>query len=331
MLLVMQCKIVFPATDKRKREIVLHKVSGMTFESSYKEIVSRGELTLPRNIKPFENNSIRKMFSKGDPVIISFGYGYEVKEEFRGYLSEISADIPVVLKFEDEMFKINKLPVNFSSPNISLENLLKKIIPGYTIEVLDGVELGAVRLSDTQVGPVLDKLKQSWGFMTYFKDGKVICGKYVATETDTPEAKFDLERTCVSTALNYKKKEDVLVRIKCVSTLKNGKKLEVEIGDKDLNADVLKLPFMHVTVKAELEKQGKLAYNKYKQDRFDGSFTAFGIPSVRHGMKSSLTSQQFPDREGKYYIEKVTKTFDDGGIRQEISLGARVVPKEEKE
>lgn len=320
----MQCKIVFPATEKRKNEIILHKVSGITFESSYKEIVSRGELTLPRNIKPFENNSIRKMFSKGDPVIISFGYGYDVKEEFRGYLYEISADIPVVLKFEDEMYKIRRMPVNFSSASITLEKLLKTIIPGYPIETISKVELGAIRMSQTQVGPVLDKLKQNWGLMTYFKDGKVVCGKYVATESNTPDAHFDLERTCVSTALNYRKKEDVRIKIKCVSTLKNGKKLEVIVGDKDSTALERQLTFYNITVEAELEKLGKIEYEKYMTDQFDGSFTAFGIPSVKHGMKCKLISKLFPDREGIYYIEKVVKNFDDGGIRQEITLGEKV-------
>jgi hypothetical protein len=67
----------------------------------------------------------------------------------------------------------------------------------------------------------------------------------------------------------------------------------------------------------------KLDYEKYKQDRFDGSFTAFGIPSVKHGQKANLTSTLYEDRNGLYYIEGVTKTFNRDGIRQVIKLGEK--------
>ncbi len=322
MILTMQCKIVFEKNERR-REIVLYQITGCEFESTWKENTSRGTLTMPRNVSYFNKHKVGEIFRRGDKISVSFGYDDTVIEEFTGYVSHVSADIPIVISFEDEMFNVKNINVNFSHKNISLENLLKTIIPGYEIDSLEGVQLGAVKLAKTKVGPVLEKLQSDWGLYTYMRGKTVVCGKYYADDSALNKVKFDLERNCVATGLTYQKKEDVSLKIKVVSTLKNGTKVEVDnIGDA--NGNERQLTYYNIESKKELERLGKLDYEKYKQDRFEGSFTAFGIPSVRHGMKVDLKSTLYADRTGVYYVEKVAKTFSDGGIRQEITLGDKV-------
>lgn len=322
MTLAMCVKVVFHKNDRRE-EIVINQVTELEFESSWKEITDRGSLTLPRNVKFFDKNKVRDTFRRGDAITIYFGYDGNLIKEFEGYVTEVSADIPIVLKFEDEMFNVKRLPVNFSSANVTLDKLLKTVIPDYDLDIIEGVTLGAVRLSKTQVGPVLEKLQSEWGLYTYMRGKTVVCGKYYADDTAENKVNFHLERNCVSTSLNYKNKEDVQIKIKVVSTLANGTKIEVDnIGDKDGNER--QLTFYNITLKAELEKLGNQEYQKYKVDRFDGSFVAFGIPSVRHGLKCVLQSSLYEDRTGTYYIEKVNKNFSSSGIRQTITLGDKV-------
>jgi len=322
MILTMQCKIVFPKNERR-REIVLYQINRCGFESTWKENTSRGTLTMPRNVSYFNKHKVGDIFRRGDKVILSFGYDDKLIEEFSGYVSHVSADIPIEISFEDEMFNVKKMPVNFSHPNISLENLLKTIIPGYEIDSLEGVQLGAVKLAKTKVGPVLEKLQSDWGLYTYMRGKTVVCGKYYADDSARNKVKFDLERNCVATGLTYQKKEDISLKIKVVSTLRDGTKIEVDdIGDPDGNER--QLTYYNIESLAELERLGKLDYEKYKQDRFEGSFTAFGIPSVNHGMKVDLTSTLYEDRKGVYYVEKVAKEFSDGGYRQEITIGDKV-------
>jgi hypothetical protein len=319
MTFALTCKVVF-AKNERRGEIVLHQVTAIEFESSYKDMTARGSVTIPRR-KFFEKDNVKEALRRGDALTIYFGYDGKNTKEFEGYITEVSADLPIVIRFEDEMYQIKKLPVNFSAPNTTLENLLKNIMPGYKIDALEGVQLGGVRLPKTTVGPVLEKLRSDWGLYTFFRDGVVVSGKY--TDSNAPIVKFHLERNCVSTSLNYRKKEDISLKIKCVSTLVNGEKIEVEnIGDADGNER--QLTFYNIRVKAELERLGRLEYEKYKQDRYDGTFTAFGIPSVKHGMKCDIKSTIYEERSGVYYIEKVVKTFDARGIRQDITIGEKV-------
>lgn len=320
--------IVFHANERRSSDLTIAHVSEIEIESSWKEFTTRASVTLPRNVKFFDKRKISDEFRRGDAVTIFLGYDGDYVKEFTGYISEVTADIPIVIKFEDEMFKVRKLPVNFSNPNITLEKLLKTIIPGYEIDALEGVTLGAVRLSKTQVGPVLEKLKSEWGLYTYMKDKKVVCGKYYADDSDLEIVKFNLERDIVSQSLTYKRADEISLKIKVVSTLANGTKIEVDgIGDADGNER--QLTYYNISNKEELKKLGELDYKRYKVDRFEGSFTAFGIPVVNHGTKVELISKLYDDgkdkitndRNGVYYVEKVVKTFGSGGFRQVITLG----------
>jgi hypothetical protein len=320
MTLAMTAEIIFHATALRG-EFVVHQVTEITTESSWKELTDRATITLPRKVRSFEKTKVRELFRRGDAVTIYFGYNGNNVKEFTGYITEVSADIPIKIKLEDEMWKLKQVAVNFSSPEISLKELLAQILPGYEIEALEGVALGGVRFSKTTVAQVLEKLQSDWGLYSYMKGKKLMVGIYYADDSRT--VKFHLERNSVSNSLNYKRKEDVLIRIKAISTMPNGVKLEVEnIGDK--NGEDRQLSFYNITVLAELERLGQMEYEKYKQDGFDGSFTAFGIPAAHHGQTADLKSTLYKDRSGSYYIDSVNKSFGIGGIRQEIQLGNRI-------
>lgn len=322
MILTMCCKVVFHKNERRE-QVVIRRVHEIEFKSSFKEIVSKGSISMPRNVTDFNKRKVRDVFQRGDALTIYFGYNGRLEEEFSGYISRVGADIPIKIEFEDEMFNIKQMPVNFSSKSTTLEQMLKTIVPVYKINALDGVTLGSVRLAKTQVGAVLDKLQSDWGLYTWMDGKTLVCGKYYTTKTESATVPFHLERTCVSTSLNYRRKDEVRVKIKAVSTLHNGKKISVDnIGDADGNER--QLVFYNITVLAELKELGQKEYERFKQDRFDGSFTAFGTPSVKHGMKVTLTSSLYDDRNGIYYIEAVSKTFNINGIRQEITLGDKM-------
>ena len=119
MTLAQVCKVVFHKNDRRD-EIVLTRVTEIQFESTWKEITDRGSLTLPRNVKFFDKAKVRDTFRRGDAITIYFGYDGELVKEFEGYITEVAADIPIVIKFEDEMFNVKRLPVNFSSKTFCL-------------------------------------------------------------------------------------------------------------------------------------------------------------------------------------------------------------------
>lgn len=316
---VMTGRLIFPAwQDTEGKELEIRKFSEVYIESTFKQLTQFAEITIPRNVRFFDKMKVREIFRTGDPVIIELGYDGNNVEEFRGYITRISSDIPVKIRCEDEMWKARRIAVNYVGKNIMLGDMLKKMAPGYEVDALE-VKLGDVRFSKTNLGAVLEKLQSEQKLYTYFIGKKMICGKYYAEQSGSEAAYFELEKNTVSIDLNYKNKEDIILKIDATSVSRDGKRIQVSTGDA--GGDTMSLSYYNITVKAELEKKVKADYERAKRGGFDGSFTAFGIPRVDFGKKAALSSIIYPDRNGEYFIEGVNKTFNDAGYRQQIKLG----------
>jgi hypothetical protein len=328
MVLAMVCKITFAATESRP-ELILRNVNAVHIESGWKRLTDTAEITLPRKAIYLEQGKttvsfyeVKEYFKRGDAVIIELGYNGNYVTEFTGYITHVSADIPIKIKLEDEMYQLKKLPVNISFKTTSLQKLLKEIIPGYEVDALE-VELGSLRFAKTTVAKVLEFLKDEYSLFSYMDGKKLVCGKIYADDSDSETVELHLEKNVVNNDLNYKDKEDVLIRINAVSTLKNGDKIEVTVGDE--TGEERQLSYYGIEIEAELTKLANEDLKKYKVDGFTGSVKAFGIPFFKHGMKVNLTSDLYPDRNGLYYVEETIVDFNDTpNYRRKGQLGDKV-------
>lgn len=327
MILGMCAEVRFLKTDRRPA-FSIFRISSCEIELSWKIICGKAELVLPRNIKYFDKQKVKDVFQKGDPVEIYLGYNGDLKLEFKGYIDQVSANYPITLKLEDEMWKLKQIPVNFASPNITLKDFIGKIVKDYPIDVDLGVSLGAVRFSKTTLGEVINKLQSEMSLYSFIRNGKLTIAKpYSDVNQEVPV--FDLERNCESNDLNYLSKEERLVKIigqsmqevaKAVKNKEKDKKLKFEWGDENAN-DTINWTF-NVRTQKELEDAVKKMYEDRKKEGYDGSFKAIGTPSVAHGQRVKITSTLYQERQGIYYVDAVKKTFDkSGGYRQEITLG----------
>jgi hypothetical protein len=306
MTVAMCSKIVFAKTDTRD-EIIIRKINAVKIESSWEMLTDTATIILPRNVKDFDKLNIKSIFKKGDAVEIYLGYDGNLQLEFTGFISEVSADIPIKIKCDDYMYLLKKHNVNVSMRSTKLEDLIKQIIPpGIEYDVAD-INIGTKRFPNTTAAKILEELQEN-NIYSYFKGKKLIVGKIYIDDSVEPVV-FNFSKNVVDNNLQYKNKEDVLIKIIAVSTLPKGKKLKVEFGDK--SGTEQHLSYYNITVEAELLKLAKADYEKFKVDGFEGHITAFGVPSVTHGMKAKIISTQYPDRKGLYFIKKVTKDFDD--------------------
>ena len=116
--LIMNAKVVFKATESHP-EFYIRRISEVEIESSWKMICSTAQVVLPRNIKDFNQNKVKDWFKRGDKVEIYLCYGLDedLILEFSGYITQVSADYPITIKLEDEMWRLKQIPVNFSSKN----------------------------------------------------------------------------------------------------------------------------------------------------------------------------------------------------------------------
>lgn len=328
----MNAKIVFPDNERRKG-FTIRRISSVEIESSWKTICDTGILVLPRNVAFIDRYKIKEMFQRGDKVEIYLCYGMDedLKLEFSGYIDKVSADYPITIKLQDEMWKLKQTPVNFASKDIKLHEFIQKFIKTYPVDIDSTVSLGAVRFSKVTFGEVLKKLQDDFSIYSFIRNGKLTIAKPYSDVTDIVPA-FDLERGCVSNDLNYLSKDERLVKIigqsmqklaKAVKKREKDKKLKFEFGDADATSTINWT--FSVTNLKDLESEVKRMYNDWKKEGWDGSFTTFGYPSVQHGQKVKLTSSLYEDRSGTYYIDSVKKKFSRDGYWQEIELGTAFI------
>lgn len=329
---IMNAKVVFLGNERRS-EFSIRRISEVSIESSWKTICDTAELVLPRNVKDFDNKKVKEVFQRGDKVEIYLCYGMDedLKLEFSGYIDKVSADYPITIKLQDEMWKLKQTPVNFASKDIKLHEFIQKFIKTYPVDIDSTVSLGAVRFSKVTFGEVLKKLQDDFSIYSFIRNGKLTIAKPYSDVTDIVPV-FDLERDCVSNDLNYLSKDERLVKIigqsmqklaKAVKKREKDKKLKFEFGDADATSTINWT--FSVTNLKDLESEVKRMYNDWKKEGWDGSFTTFGYPSVQHGQKVKLTSSLYEDRSGTYYIDSVKKKFSRDGYRQEIELGTAFI------
>jgi len=316
MTLAMVSKIVFPQTAVHG-EIVIRKANAVKIESSWETLTDTAIIILPRNVKDFDKINVKTVFKKGDPVQIYLGYDEKLVLEFTGFISEVSADIPIKIKCDDFMYLLKKHSVNVSMRNTKLIDLIKQIVPaGIEYDVAD-INIGTKRFPNTTAAKILEELQEN-EIYSYFVGKKLIVGKIYSDNASEP-VEFNFSRNVIENALQYKNKEDIIIKIIAESTQPKGKKLKVEYGD-DFGQEQ-HLSYYNIQLKEDLLKLAMLDYDKFKVDGFEGHITVFGTPSVSHGMKAKIISYQYPDRKGLYFIKKVVKEFDDSPkYRQTIDL-----------
>lgn len=324
--LIMNAKVVFKATESHP-EFYIRRISEVEIESSWKMICSTAQVVLPRNIKDFNQNKVKDWFKRGDKVEIYLCYGLDedLILEFSGYITQVSADYPITIKLEDEMWRLKQIPVNFSSKNEKLKSFVQKYVTDYPILIDAEVPLGAINIKNKTLGEVFKKFQEDLSLYPFIRNGKLVVAKPYSDVTDKVPV-FDLEKNCVSNDLNYLSKEERTVKVIAESVqnfAKTKKKLKFELGDPDPKTTINKT--LSVTTLNDLQAEVRRIYDLYKKEGFDGSFTTFGTPSVQHGQKVKITSSLYNDREGIYYIDSIKKKFSRDGFRQEIELGPTFV------
>ncbi len=318
-LKVLTCLISMPANNVVAE---IRKPESIHIETNYKELFAKAEITMPRNILLFEKLRLtpREVFKHGLKVNISFGYNGNLVPRFSGYITGVSADFPLKISLQDEMWKLSKLPVNYSAKSTALSNMLRSICPGYKVDALEGVDLGTVQFAKTTVGAVLQKIRSDFGLYSYMDGTTLICGKYYADNSADKIETINLDTYLAKNGLEYQNSDDIIALVKGNTTIKN-KKVQYQVGDE--GGDKYDFEYNLATSLDVLKIKVNADYAKIKRGGYKGSLGAFGEPIFKHGQKVKLVSYIYPDRQGNYFIDAVTTDYGKDGIVQELTLGGK--------
>lgn len=290
-------------------------VVDLVIESSWEMLTDTCTITIPRKIE-FEGKSIDSLIKKGDKVVVSLGYDDDNRQEFVGYVRDVVVDTPITIHCEDAMYLLKQNSKTVSYKEVTLKQLLADVLPlGVEFEAI-GVNLGQFRVKRATAAQVLEKLNNTYKMQSFFRNGKLFCGLAYPPSQSITTVRFDFQKNIVSQNLEYRKAEEVKIKLKGISILPDNSKIEIEAGDPD--GEIRTFNYYNLQ-ESELKKLLEEEIKKLRYDGWFGSFTAFGQPFTQHGDFANLEDTKLM-REGNYLIKKTVVSFGQQGFRREIYL-----------
>lgn len=335
-------------------------VNQIDISTSYEDFTDTAKITIPKQInangKPISVGE-ESIFKRGDSVKIELGYYPNLRTVFEGYITTVNAKSPIIIECEDEMYLLKNTKVLFPkkrtvvdrvtskrgkvhllkkprvySSTITLSQLLNEFQAVMLEEhdydlVLDkqtediSIVLGSFRATNVSITECLDVLKKQYGLYSYFVDKKLHVGlPSDASDTKTINLIFE-ENIIDDSNLEYQRSQDVRLRIKAISMKLDNTKTEIEIGDQD---GTLRTFHTYNATESALQEFAKLKLNSLKYEGFKGDLTTFGEPYIRHGDAVKLVSKKYPDKDGKYQVVSVKRSFGMNGYKQTCDLGIKL-------
>lgn len=304
--------------------LVFDYVADVEIKHSWNELTDTAIITLPRGLK-LKNKAQRldELIKSGDKVRIELGYLPKFTLEFEGYVARIKPGVPVVLECEDETYMLRRSNYTKGWESVKLKEVISFIAPGYKTDVLDA-DLGAFRINKANACKVLDFIKDTYGISSFFRGKTLVVGFPYPNEAKKVKYSFNGPNGNIAESdLQFRKKEDVRLLVKAISKMPDNKEISVEIGDD--GGDVRTLHVGYNIPKSELKRRAESEIDKIKVDGYTGSITGFGIPYAEHGDIAVLYDDEYPERQGEYYIDAVTITAGINGYRRICEIGKRAI------
>lgn len=320
----------FNATDGLEFDFVTE----LTIDSSWENLTDTATLVFPRKIRYKRNGEVIRnivqgnnaLFKRGDAFKADIGYGVQVAERFRGYVSNITPRNPLLFSFEDGMYLLKQEFINnFSSPDITLDALLTNIMPSsFPFRTNANVNLGRIRITRSSVANVLRFLRDQYGIISYVRDGQLVSGVAYDTRNLNELTLHDinLENVGIDTSdLTFVRDDDQHIKVRAVSIFDDNTKIEVVVGD-DNGAE--RTQYFYGVDRATLELYAEEQLEKFKYTGFEGSFTTFVNPYIQHGDAIRLQSDKIPDANGVYLVKRVVTRSGVLGGRQTVELDVKI-------
>lgn len=298
-------------------------VTDVQIQSTWKELTDTCTITFPRNIR-LKAARIEDLIKVGDAVQVELGYNGELRTEFQGYVRRILPQVPIQIECEDAMWLLKEGSVSVSERSIKLDELVRTIVPsGLEFTAVDST-LGQVVIREQPPAKILQAINKQYGFPAYFLGGRLYVGSVSALRrTGSIEASshtLRLRYNTVADNLTFKKKDDLKIKVIAENQLPDDTVVKTEFGDADGRATRL---YFYNRPASEVKAEAEEYFNRLKQDGMDGSVTTIGTKFIQHGDIVELLDDEYPDRQGSYFVEKVVVSFGQGGYRRELTLGAR--------
>lgn len=268
---------------------------------------------------------VESLIKRGDPVSISIGYEETgLREEFRGWIQRISTDDgSITIECEDDLYKFRKSLPNEELKAVILESLLKKVISGigesYKLDCTYSWTYEKFVINTATGYDVLKKVQEESGADIYLADDTLHV--HAPAEAVGDDVFYNFSLNVEECDLTYRKAEDRKVQVVVKATMPDGTVKEIETGTT--GGDKVEIRCA-TSDEASMKKRGETEVKRLSFDGYDGNITTWLIPYCKPGDTAELKDEDYPEKDGRYFVQAVTTEFSRDGGKRTVELGFRL-------
>ncbi len=267
---------------------------------------------------------------RGDKVLVRLGYNRKLEEEFNGFLLRIDSDgDSIVLVCEDALFLMRKAVKDKQFKTATVKAIAQYLIDGTGIDAVlnesTGITYDKFVIHQATGYDVLKKLQEETGGNIYLKwlaDAKKwqlnIHPPYIEPHG---EVRYSFQQNIESADLKYVTAQDKKLEVTVERIGADGKVVKAQFGTTGGDSITLKRGTMDAGSAAAT---AKTEYLKRMSDGYEGSITTWLIPAVAPGYSAEVVDEDFPYKDGSYYVTAVTTSFSQNGGERKVQLGLKV-------
>lgn len=303
---------------------VLQLVEEVKVIRSVSNLADTCTIKMPVSVLNKRIQELESKLKRGDRVIVQFGYDDDLVEEFRGYLQRIESQTDgITIYCEDEMFLFRKKIANRTFKKPTLKQLLEYCVSqlGLSLKIEVDYEMNFEKFTifQSEAFDVLKKIQEETKANIYVQGNTLYCvGQYVQK---LGEVIYDFERNIETADLTWQNASDKKVEIEIVSTTPDGKTIKGLAGTQGGQKITRNVTNFN---QSALNKIAQEELKRHSYDGYEGKITGWLIPFILPSYTARIVDQDYPERQGSYFVDAVETTISSAGGVRVVSISLKL-------
>jgi hypothetical protein len=321
-MFTMDWNIVFDNTGKKLKLGILAECE---IVCSVDNLADTATIVLPEAVMNQVLNLENKI-NRGSGVLIQLGYDGNLVTEFEGFVQDITTnDSTLKIVCEDALFLFRVGVPDVELKPSSLESiaqyLIDKIDPSFSLSCDYDISYEKFVIHQATGLDVLKKLQEETKANIYFDTTNKVLHIHPLYIEKAGMVRYSMQQNIEKSTLEYKRAIDKKVEVTVESTDSKGKVTSITAGTTGGDKINLKVGPMTAT---DMKKLADAALRKNSFDGYSGSFDGWLIPFVKPTYSARIEDQDYPYKDGNYYVVGVKTNFSESGGVRTITPGIKL-------
>ncbi len=303
----------------------LETVASIDIECSVDNLSDKATITLPEAVMNQVLN-IGDKIGRSSEVIIQLGYDDDLQTEFVGFVEDIvTNDSSLKIVCEDALFlfRVGVKDVELKPTSLKkiAQILIDQIDPTFKLVCDYDISYEKFVIHQATGFDVLKKLAEETKANIYFNTQKKELHIHPPYLEKGGEVIYSMQDNIEKSSLEFKKAIDRKVEVTVESTNIKGKIETFKTGTTGGEKVTLKVGSVAT---GDLKKIASSELLRRSADMFEGSIDTWLIPFVQPTFSAKYKDEDYPEKDGIYYVVGVTTSANESGGKRTVKFGVKL-------